>query len=188
MNAGRLLTVVAVGVATVGLAAAFVPGLAAAVPSSGSTALAAVAVLAGLVRTWSWFGHETEATEPPSPESPASPRVPGDGFDRSLAAVPSIGGSAGDQRALHVRDELREIAVAVLVRYRGYSESEAYERLRSGAWTTDRKAAEFFSSVDGTGSSLGESVAGTLWDEEGPFRRRARRAIAAVHGIVRGGE
>lgn len=190
MNRRQALLAFGVATAVLGLVIAFVPGLdpVSSLPEAGPVVLAALAVLAGLGRTWSWLRHDTREVTPPLREGGTRLSVPGDDFDRTLALVPSLGGAAGDQRSLQVREELRDAAVEVLTQYRGYTEAEAEQLLSSGGWTDDRLAAEFFSSVDGTGSSFRESVAGTFWDDEGPFRRRASRAVAAIYGVTGGEE
>lgn len=181
----RLALAVAVATAVLGLALAFVPGLraVASAPDSLPSILGGGAVAAGLVRAWQWLRHEPRGATLPERERGRPIEVPGSDFDESLARVPGIGPSAGDQRALRIRERLREAAVDVLVRYRGLSEAEATERLAEGTWTDDRFAAEFFATGDGSGSSVTESVAGTLWGE-GPYRRRVRRAAAEIARIA----
>lgn len=181
----RLSLAVAVAAAVLGLALAFVPGLraVASAPENLPSILGGVAVVAGLVRSWQWLRHEPRGATLPERERGRPVEVPGSDFDASLARVPDVVTSGGNRRALRVRERLREAAVEVLVRYRGLSEGEANERLADGTWTDDRLAADFFATVDGTGGSVTESVAGTLWGE-GPFRRRARRAAAEIARIA----
>lgn len=186
----RLSLAVAVAAAVLGLALAFVPGLraVASAPENLPAVLGGAAVLAGLFRAWQWLRHEPRETTLPERERRRPVAVPGSDFDEALAGVPPVGATAGDRSAVRIREQLRDAAVAALVQYRGLSEDEATERLEEGTWTDDPLAADFFASLDGTGNSVAESVAGSLWGE-GPFRRRARRAAAEIARVASvGGE
>ncbi|WP_226012252.1 DUF7269 family protein [Halomicrobium salinisoli] len=185
----RLSLAVAVAAAALGLALAFVPGLraVASAPDNLPSILGGGAVLAGLVRAWQWLRHEPRGTTLPERERGRPVEVPGSDFDASLALVPAVGASGGNRRVLRIRERLRETAVAVLVRYRGLSAAAAAERLAEGTWTDDPLAADFFATGDGSGGSVTESVAGSLWGE-GPFKRRVRRAAAEIARIASTGD
>jgi len=190
MNRRYVLLVMAMGAAVVGLTLAFAPGVVAVVslPEVMPVVLAGFAVLAGLYRAFMWLNREESSNQLPEPERGRPITVPGDDFDTLLASTPSVGTSSGDRRALKVRDDLEDAAVAVLTRHRAYSEETARERLADGSWTDDDLAAEFFTSISGSGSSLRESVTGSFWGE-GPFQRRARHVAAELDRIAgqRGG-
>ncbi len=185
----RLSLAVAVAAAVLGLALAFVPGLraVASAPDSLPSVLGGGAVVAGLVRAWQWLRHESRGTALPERERGRPLEVPGSDFDDLLARLPSVRPSAGDQRALRIRERLRETAVAVLVRYRNLSEEAAAEQLVEGSWTDDRFAADYFATGDAAGGSVTESVAGSLWGE-GPFKRRVSRAAAEIARIASTGD
>jgi len=183
----RALAVLAVasGAAVVGLFLAFAPDTVAIVslPSLLSTLLAGFAVAAGCYRAWLWFRDDDADRTVPAPERGRPVSVPGDDFDSLLSSTPSVGTSSGDRRALKVRDDLEDAAIAVLTRHRGLSEAAARARLDDGTWTDDPLAAEFFTSVSGSGSSLRESVAGSFWGD-GPFQRRASHVAAELDRIA----
>ncbi len=188
MKVDRVALAVAVAAAVIGLSLAVVPGASAslALPDLVPTMVAAVAVLAGLSRLRKWLDHDVRQASPPNTERGDPVTVPGDDFDETLARVSNLGSAAGDTRAIMARDELRELAVDALVRYHGLSESEAEASVDAGTWTEDPLAAEFFTSLDGAGSSVTESVAGTFWGD-GPFHRRARRAAREIVAITEAG-
>lgn len=190
MNRRYVLLAFAMGAAVVGLVLAFAPSVVSVVtlPDLLPVYLAGAAVLAGLYRAYLWLNRDSSSRPLPEPERGRPVDVPGDDFDALLAHAPSVGTSSGDRRALKVREELEHAALAVLTNYRGYSRSEARQRLDEGTWTQDQLAAEFFTSVSGTGSSFRESVTGSFYGE-GPFRRRARRVAAELDRIAdQGGE
>lgn len=181
----QILFGVAVAGALFGLALAFAPGVVGSfsLPETVLPILAAGAVLAGLVRAWKWVREDLTQATPPQTERGQPIGVPGDDVDARLARVAAFGTTTGDRGVIRIRKDLRAIAVAVLVEYRGLSESEAERRLAAGEWTDDPLAAEFFVTLGGAGTSLTESVAGAFF-VEGPFQKRARRAIDAIASIA----
>lgn len=185
MNRRYPLLAIAMGAAVVGLVLAFAPGAVSVIslPNLLPAMLAAIAVLAGLSRAYLWLNRDAREQTLPEPERGRPVAVPGDDFDRLLVQTPTVGTSSGDRRALKVREDLEDAAVAVLTRYRGLSQTEARRHLDEGTWTEDRLAAEFFASVSGTGSSLRESVTGSFYGE-GPFRRRARHVASELDRIA----
>jgi len=187
MNRRYLLLAITMAGGVVGLVLAFVPGVAAAVslPDLLPTVLAGLAVVAGLYRAAQWLDRDSSRQPLPEPERPRPVTVPGEEFDALLSATSSFGISSGDQRALTAREEIETLALSVLTQYRGLSRAEARRRLNEGTWTDDQLAADFFVSTTGGGSSLRESVAGSLWGD-GPFERRARHAVAELDRIVDG--
>lgn len=185
MSNRQLLLALAVGAAVVGLAIAFVPGLDAGVslPMVVTALLAVGAVIGGTYRSWQWLRRDLTQATPPVIEGTQPITAPGDDVDALLARVSSAGSVGRDSRAIGIRREIRHLAIDVLVEYRGLSESDAADSLDAGDWTDDPVAAEFFTSLYGTGSSTTESVAGFLWGT-GPFRKRAGRVIAEINDIL----
>lgn len=178
--------------ALAGLAMTYVP--AAAVVDSPTTVpflISVLALAAALVRGREWLRHESRDARPAERERPTAVGVPGDGFDTTLARAPPVGssGSRGgaDRRRIRLRQSLREAAVATLVDFRGYTEAEARRAVERGTWTDDRYAAEFFTTPTGEGTSLTDSVTGTLYGD-GPFHRRADRAASEIERLGRGDE
>lgn len=161
-------------------------------PSSPSGAvlpvvLEAGALLAGLWRARQWLGHDTDVYAPGDREDRTPSAVPGTEFDRRLDRVPAVQTSGRNSLQAAIRDGLRETALDVLTRFQGYERSEAEAALDSGTWTGDRYAAELFTSSDGTGDSVRESIAGSVTGR-GPFHRRAARAASEVERLSRGEE
>lgn len=176
-------TLLAIG----GLALAAAPGLAADLEwTQVVRRLAAIAaVVAGLVRGYRWYGHEPATASPAERERTGAFAVPGESFDERLAGAPTLGATGGDTLTLSLRQELRETAVEVLTRFGGYDEAAAIAALDDGTWTNDRYAAEFFATRSGSGGSVAEAVAGTVYGR-GPFHRRAERAATEIERLSRG--
>lgn len=188
MTRRSVLLSVAIAAAVIGLAVAFFPDVvpATSLPGVLQTVIAAGAVLLGLARAYRWLRRDATQTEPPVRERSRPFAVPGDDFDALLGRTPRAGTSSGNRQAVKVRRDLESAAVDALVVYRGLSESEARAHLQEGTWTDDPLAAEFFTHIHGTGSSVAESVAGAF-RIQGPFHKRARRAAAAIDAIVDSG-
>lgn len=181
MNAREALLLLGVLTGIAGLAVAFVPGLAAAlgIPADVSTVLAVLAIVGGVVRARTWFRHEEGAGRPRERERPIGIRAPGDEFDEMIARAPTQPSRGGNTRLIMIRQSLREAAIETLVTYQGHSEESAQRALRNGTWTGDEYAVEFFTSPDGAGGSLSESVTSTFYGER-PYARRARRAAREI--------
>ena len=105
--------------------------------------------------------------------------TPGEGFDLALRSASSVHEISGRET---VTERLEAVGVTVLQRRRGYTESEARERLESGEWTDDPVAAAFF---DGTGWAafpLSFRLRVRL-GEESKFGLKARRATEELERI-----
>lgn len=136
-------------------------------------AVLAVAVLGGLV-TVARVSTPRERPDQPVPTGPES-SVPGERFDRRLAAIPAHSERGADERAA-VRDRLRPLVVAHLVRERGLGPETARERIDSGEWTDDPEAAALFTDAS---PSMGAQLRALLG---GPaaFERRVDRVVAVL--------
>jgi hypothetical protein len=103
--------------------------------------------------------------------------VPGAAFDRELAAIPGHSQrGAADRDA--VRERLRELAVAHLVRETGASTAAAHDRLDAGTWTDDPVAAALFTGAD---PSVRSQVR-VLLGGRSAFHRRVDRVVAVLAG------
>lgn len=179
------------------LAAAVVAGgaglaLAVATPGDASGAslppvVAGTALLAGLWRARQWLGHEPDDHRPGDREERTPGAAPGGEFDRRLGRVPAVQTTGRNSLQAALRDALRETAVDVLTHFQGYERSAAEDALDAGTWTGDRFAAELFTSSDGTGDSVRESISGSVTGY-GPFHRRAIRAAGEIERLTRGDE
>lgn len=181
MTVRRSLVAAGVLVAAAGLALAVVPERAPdpALPTVAFAVLGVLAGVAGLaVATDRLRGGD--ATPPPAP--PAV-RVPGDGFDRRLAAL-SI---RDDEAVAAVREDLRAAAVAALVRRQGHAPADARALVERGDWTDDPAAAAFLADRDEQAAARLEWVR-TLATGEPRAARRARRAVDAVARVAAGAE
>lgn len=186
MRRRRLLLAVAVvaGAAGVALVVAS-PGNA----SAGGVpwALSVMALFAGLWRARQWLRSEPDDHRPRERETRIAGAVPGGEFDRRLGRVPTVQTTGRNSLQSALRDALRETAVDVLTRFQGYDRPAAEDALDAGTWTPDRYAAELFTTSDGTGDSVTESIAGSVTGR-GPFHRRAARAASEIERLTRGGE
>lgn len=141
----------------------------------------------GAILVTRWIDAEDEGYRPPERERVVPVGVPGDEFDELL----TLRSRADTTEAIRffrseTRDELQEVAIDVLETHRGYTETEARERLRDGSWTDDEVAATFFQ-YGGTGAS--EELTNALPRSSGrehPYTRRARRTVAALSAIAEG--
>lgn len=169
-----------------GLALAFVPSLGASIdsPASIPLLLGVAALLAAVLRTRSWLGHEETGFEPTERERPTGISTPGDEFDGRLArgSGRAIGGNS---RRIAIRQSLREAAIEALTTYHGHTPESAERAIGAGAWTDDDLAVEFFTTSGGAGSSLRESVSSTFAGDD-PFHRRADAAARAIERLTRG--
>lgn len=185
MNTREVLLALGILTAVAGLAMAFTPGLAAAigVPGELPLLLGMVAIVGGLFRVRTWLGHDDEDYRPVERERPTGIEAPGTDFDRMLARAPSTPSRGGNTRLIMLRQSLREAAIETLVTYQGHTEESARRALQTGAWTDDEYAVEFFTSADGSGGSLSESVTSTFYGDT-PFARRADRAAREIERLA----
>lgn len=118
----------------------------------------------------------------------AGHRVPGEEFDEALAAVSAAGRRDPGERRRAVRERLEAAAVAVLVEVEDCSPATARRRLAAGDWTDDPQAAAFFREGETPALSTAAHLR-LLAGGELPFRRRARRVVAALAALddVNGG-
>ncbi|MFB6298211.1 MAG: hypothetical protein ABEH56_06795 [Salinirussus sp.] len=122
----------------------------------------------------------------PVPYPPETPRValserPGSAFDNRLEAV---GTGRGSRRERQLRATLERTAVDCLVAAEGCDEATARERVETGTWTDDPRAAAF---LGGSGSRPPWWV--ELWDWLRPMprvERRVRHTVAAVDTVADG--
>lgn len=129
----------------VGVAAVFAPGIADSIPFPDLPVvvvggLAGVfALLVGLRRRDSTI----RGAELPEVEAAAEDPIPGSVFDEQLRGAAGIGVDAARNRRVG-RRHLADVAIAVLAKTEGYSESEAEAALAAGTWTDDPIAASCF--------------------------------------------
>lgn len=150
-------------------------------------ALELTVLLAGLWRARQWLGHDPDEYAPGDREDRTPSAVPGTEFERRLGRVPAVQTTGRNSLQAALRDELRETAVDVLTRFQGYDRPAAEDALDAGTWTQDSYAAELFTSADGSGDSVTESISGSLTGR-GPFHRRATRAASEIERLSRGEE
>lgn len=184
------LLTVGVLAAVAGLAMVYVPAVAVIdSPASVPFLISVLALMAALVRGRAWLNHESRDARPAERERPTAVGVPGDGLDATLARAPPVGSSAGrggaDRRRINFRQSLREAAIETLVNFQGYTDAEARRAIDHGTWTDDRYAVEFFTTPTGEGTSLTDSVKGSLYGD-GPFHQRAARAASEIERLGRG--
>ncbi|WP_123535466.1 DUF7269 family protein [Halosimplex salinum] len=129
-------------------------------------------------------GDAVDQARMPDPESVTAVPAPGDDLGDRLdgwrVAVPVLSRRARRE----VRDRLREDAVTAVRRARNCDEAAAVERVDSGAWTTDPRAAAFLASD--RSASLADVLAGAVRGET-PFGDGARRTADAVADVELGG-
>jgi hypothetical protein len=148
-------------------------------PSALITVVGLLALIEALRAGYSRFSRSVDAPDLPEPERRQVASVPGTDFDNRLASVTrrSQVGSVRDRD--RIRDQLTETAIEVLVRYDGDTPDRARERLRTGSWTDDRRAAYFFVPASDIQTSVTEWIGRTVTGDAA-FRQRARRAVVAL--------
>ncbi|MFB6191793.1 MAG: DUF58 domain-containing protein, partial [Haloarculaceae archaeon] len=129
-----------------------------------------------------WRADPVEAAMP-APERPVATPSPGAAFEEVLAGFREDGRVY--YRQSRIREGLRTAAVAVLVEYGGVDEAAARERLATGEWTDDARAAAFLAGEGVPVPSLRDRVVDRV-RAESSFGRGVRRtvdAIAAAAGL-----
>jgi len=101
----------------------------------------------------------------------------GEELDRQLALVGD--GERGRQARARVRREVRSVAVDTLCDVESVDEATAAERLASGEWTADPRAAAFLGDDSVPRPSLKLRLRDWL-SADPTFARRARAAVAAI--------
>lgn len=115
----------------------------------------------------------------PTPETVGAERATtGAEIDRQLDIVAADGAHSQQARA-RVRREVRSVAVDTLVDVEDVSEATAEQRLETGTWTDDPRAAAFLGGDDVPRPSL--SIRLRDWLSADPaFTRRARAAVTEL--------
>lgn len=122
-----------------------------------------------------------EATTP-EPERAAPTPTPGDDFESVLAEFTGRRRTFGRLRRV---EGLSAAAIAVLVRFGGYTESEARERLEAGTWTDDVYAASYLGGGDAPSVPLRARLRDSLRPASST-RRRVRRTVDAIAAVADG--
>lgn len=193
MRGVSIRTILGVLALFVGIAAIFVPDLAALLPFAPTIIDALGALLVGLGVWVAQKSIRTERTtpDPPVPETRADLPAPGEEFDVQLA---QWAGEPWESRKYdqwrevdeQVRTRLRSIAVRLLRERYSMSESEAQAALDDGTWTDDPETSDFF--VGDTGKTVTTDMQVSdfvpLGRLSGPTR--AERVITELDEIARG--
>lgn len=189
IDAWSLLFVAAAVVAVLGLLSVFSASvdLGGLVESRTSTLLGIAGIAAGAVLARRWVRSEERGYRPPERERRRPVPVPGDDVDDRLAFATAGGSSEAAQfYRSRTREELRDLAIDVLVTRREETPDSARQRLRDGSWTADDRAAAFFR----LGGSSGDEVTGVVRRRVGgdhPHVERARAAVAELTRIAEEG-
>lgn len=144
----------------------------------GPLALVGVLVCSLAVGAYALTDRLSTSRERPTPsrsDGGVDARVPGTKFDRELAAIPGYSQRGADDRDA-VRERLRELAVAHLVRETGCSTAAAHDRLDAGTWIDDPVAAALFTDADPPVRSQVRALLGG----QSAFHRRVDRVVAVL--------
>lgn len=174
---------------------ALVPGVAAVVPVPAAVELAgndyfllgAFGVVTLGVLGWTVWRRATsrlDVADPPDPETvPTAPR-PGHAFDDAVARSVSLRPWCRASERERLRERLREAALAAEMRRDGCSRDVARERLETGSWTSDPRAARFLRPGEPFPLTVGERLRAVLRGRTS-FQRAAKataEALARRHG------
>lgn len=177
----RIALGIGVAVAALGVATFFSPGLGA-MFSADEFLLTIVGIIALGMGVWiarDRWGTDLGHARTGDPELIKGIPTPGKEFDLALRSASSVHEISGRET---VTERLEAVGVTVLQRRRGYTETEARERLENGEWTDDAVAAAFF---DGTGWSAFPLTfrLRVRLGEESRFGLKARRAVEELERI-----
>ena len=121
-------------------------------------AIGAIAVgVFGLLRGW----RRPAPFEPPAPERKVGSSVPGESVEDAFGEFLPRGESITSEEV--VWGGLRRLTIAVLVRWTGFDERTARERVESGTWTDDPIAARYLA-VSPFGRSGDRQTVSSLWN------------------------
>ena len=148
--------------------------------------LIAVVVLLAAFSGLSRRREERNVGDTTDPEHRSTVPVPGNDLSHTINQfrTESYGFAADSKRIV---EGLHGAALAVLTRFDGLSEDEARDRIESGTWTEDERAAAFLSpALEPPERSVRNRLAGIL-DSRTTFRQDVRRTAAAIAAIGYGG-
>jgi len=189
----KVLAVLGVGLAALGLVLVFDRGLAArlSVTETVLIPIAALALIQGYRVLRGRMGTSVQIAETGDLETEQDLGVPGDDFDERLARLRGnatfgvAGAGTTTTRRDHVirnreriRNRLEEAAVATVSNKWGCSTDRAREAIEEGAWTDDPYAAAFFTG-EVEDLALRERVRNVL-SPESRYQIRAKRGAAAI--------
>lgn len=169
---------------------ALVPGVAAVVPVPAAVELAGndyfllgafgLVILGVLGWTvWRRATSRLDVADPPDPETvPTAPR-PGHAFDDAVARGVSLRPWCRASERERLRERLREAALAAELRRDGCSRDVAQERLETGAWTSDSRAAKFLRPGESFPLTVGERLRAVLRGRTS-FQRAAKATAEAL--------
>ena len=145
MNWGRVLVAIAFATFAVGVGAIVAPGTFAVGIDRFAVIVLGFLALGQTVRIVQTRRHGRRVhAETADPELPPSVASPGDDLDSILSALGRSRRRAADRR----RQQLRELVIETLSRYRGVDDADAREQVDSGSWTDDRIAGAFLATDD----------------------------------------
>jgi uncharacterized repeat protein (TIGR01451 family) len=185
----RWVVAAGIGMCLGGVALVAVPGLSLGVPTLLAALLALVVLfIAVLVATTYLVNPERPSVSLPAPERRPRYRRSGDEFRELVDSVGLAGRRAVDADEETARErlhaELHGLAIAVLVRTTGCQPAEARDRLDSGAWTDDDRAAAFF--TDGLTPPLSVRERLPVPATDPPLVRHTRHAVRELRRAVEG--
>ena len=172
--------------AVAGLVVALRPSVAAGLSPTyvAVTLVGAFGLLQAIAAARTRLRADRRQADPPEVERRRVFPAPGEEFDRTLASLPRRLRRSADRHRMTVRSELREVTEETLVRYGGLTPEEATERIETGTWTDDPRAASFFAPEAERGIPLTERVRDALGTERA-FARRARAVVGALEAHSR---
>ncbi|MFB6119958.1 MAG: DUF58 domain-containing protein [Halobacteriaceae archaeon] len=116
----------------------------------------------------------------PEVEYPLATPAPGDDLDDMLYRLTELRESTIEYRD-QIREQVGEVAIAVIRQREECSREEAIERLKSGSWTDSTTAANFF--VEGgveESQSLSTQIQRRLFGTKSAFERQLEETVSAL--------
>lgn len=188
MKLRTVVTAIGILAVGVGLAAIFVPGVAAAFTLKELFVkfVGFIAFVQGLRVVQGRRNANIEGAETGDPETNVTLPTPGHEFDDQLRTVHSGHRKRQFRSRRELRNRLEDSLVEAIVRREGCSDDEAQARIETGGWTDDPEAAAFLGGPSAPRRSWREWFRQSLGGET-RFQHRARKTANAVARYVEEG-
>ena len=184
----RILTLVGLVAAGLGVLMVFQPGVAAAIGTdySAVTIIGLLALVQALRIARARRAAELRAAETPDVETVETRPTPGDEFDREVADLRTDPRRSVIRKQANFREALEAAAITAVADRENCSREQARERIEAGTWTDDAHAAAFLGGAEAPSPPLLDrmKVAASAESARQFGIRRTADAVARVAGVT----